>query len=401
MVKIMKKRILVSILVFSMIFSIVACSKGNETEVTGETSEEEVVKIAHIGPLTGDGSPWGIAEINSINMLVEKVNADGGILGGKKIKIYSYDNRLDNVETTNAARKAINDDGVCAIIGTNASSNSIALAGICEELKVPHIATTATNPNVTVKEDGSVRPYSFRITITDDQQGAIIANFASEDLEAKTAAVLYEVGSDYSIGLKDAFVETFSANGGEVLAVEAYKTGDVDFRAQFSKIKGKNPDVIFLPALYKEIALATNQARDLGVDAIFLGGDSWLNTDLFTLAPDAVEGSYYVNPVNLDDPILDDFKVEYKERYNEEAGAEGGNGFFANDALLVLIDAIERAGSLDPVEIRDALETTEGINGLTGVTSMDKDTHNPVKAASVFKVSTNPDRFEFIKKVNP
>ena len=393
----MKKRILVCVLVFSMIFSLMACSKGDKTESNGE----EVVKIAHIGPLTGDGSPWGIAEINSINMLAEKINEEGGILGGKKIKIYSYDNRLDNIETTNAARKAINNDGVCAIIGTNASSNAIALAGICEELKVPHVATTATNPAVTVKEDGSVRPYSFRITIPDDQQGVIIAKFAAEDLEAKTAAVLYEVGSDYSLGLKEAFVETFTENGGEVLTVEAYKTGDVDFRAQFSKIKEKNPDVIFLPALYKEIALATNQARALGVEATFVGGDSWLNTDLFTLAPDAVEGSYYVNPVNLDDPILDDFKVEYKEKYNEEAGAEGGNGFFANDALLVLIDAIERTESLDPEKINEALETTKDINGLTGVTSMGKEDHNPIKAASVFRVSTNPNHFEFVKKVNP
>lgn len=397
MKKIMKNNILIFILTLTIITSLVACSNDKKTSVTSE----DIVKIAHIGPLTGDGQPWGTAEINSIKMVADEINEKGGIWGGKKIKIYSYDNRMDNVETTNAARKAINDDGVCAIIGTNGSSNAIALANICEQLEVPHVSTTATNPAVTVKDDGTVRPFSFRVTITDDQQGVIISKFATEDLEAKTAAILYEIGSDYSQGLKESFTEDFLSRGGEILATEAYKTGDVDFRAQFSKIKEKDVDVIFLPALYKEIALATSQARALGIESIFLGSDSWLNTDLFTLAPEAVEGAYYVNPVNLDDPILTDFKSKYLERYNEEAGTEGGNGFFANDALFVVIDAIERADSLDPKKIRDALETVKDVEGLTGLTSMNKLTHNPDKAISIFKIQINPNKFEFIKKINP
>lgn len=391
----MSKKILAVIMVICMLFSMVACSSESSAG-----KEEDVIKIAHIGPLTGDGEPWGTAEIKAINMFVEELNESGGVLG-KKVQIYSYDNRFDNIETTNAARKAINNDGVSAIIGTNGSSNSIALSGVCEELKVPHIATTATNPSVTVKEDGSVRPYSFRVTITDPQQGSVIANFAINDLKVKTAAVLYEIGSDYSMGLKDAFVESFTANGGEVYMVEAYKTGDVDFRAQFSKIKEKEPDVIFLPALYKDIALATRQARDLGVESTFLGGDSWLNTDLFTLAPDAVNGSYYVNPLNASDPRLDEFKAKYEEKYNSVAGAEGGNSFFAHDAMLVLIAAIEKAQSVDPEILRDTLETIEGVEGLTGNVSIDKFTHNPVKPVSVFQVMTDPDRFEYVKTINP
>lgn len=396
----MRRKALIILLAFCMMFSLAACG-GRDEETGGDTLGDNPIKIAHIGPLTGDGEPWGMAEINALKMMVKEINASGGILDGRKIELYSYDNRSDNVETTNAARKAINDDGVSAIIGTNASSNSIALAGICEDLKVPHIATAATNPRVTVKDDGSVRPYSFRVTITDTQQGEVAANFALNDLNAKTAAILYEIGSDYSLGLKEAFEETFSSSGGEIVAVEAYKTGDVDFRSQFSKIKEKNPDVIFLPALYKEIALATNQARTLGVESTFIGGDSWLNTDLFTLAPDAIEGSYYVNPINVDDPLLTDFKAKYEAEYNQPAGAEGGNCFLAHDALMMLIDAIERAGSDDPEAIRDALEEIENLEGITGVITVDKETHNPTKPVSVFRISINPNKFEFIKKVAP
>jgi len=394
----MNKKILAFIIALCMAFSMVACSGGGNTQGNAK-SGEDVIKIAHIGPLTGDGAPWGTAEINAINMFAEEINAKGGVLG-KKIKIYSYDNRYDNVETTNAARKAINNDGVCAIIGTNGSSNSIALAGVCEELKVPHIATTATNPQVTIKEDGSVRPYSFKVIISDPQQGSAIANFAINDLKAKTAAVLYEIGSDYSTGIKNAFVKSFTAGGGDVVTVEAYKTGDVDFRAQFSKIKGKKPDVIFLPIIYKDIALATKQARSLGIQTTFLGGDSWLNTDLFTLAPDAVNGSYYVNSLNPNDPKLDDFKAKYKQKYNQEAGGEGGNCYFAYDAMLVLTAAIEKAQSVDPSKIRDALETIEGIDGLTGETSINKATHNPIKPVSIFKVEVNPNNFKLVTTVN-
>ena len=100
----MDKKTLSLILVICMLFSLVACSSENSFQAT---DKEDVIKIAHIGPLTGDGEPWGTSEINAINMFVEELNENGGILG-KKVQIYSYDNRFDNVETTNAARKAIN-----------------------------------------------------------------------------------------------------------------------------------------------------------------------------------------------------------------------------------------------------------------------------------------------------
>jgi len=390
------KKVIALTMVLCMIFSMVACTDTNNSK----GKEEDVIKIGYIGPLTGEASPWGIPELNGVKMFVDELNANGGVLG-KQIKVYSYDNRMDNVETTNAARKAIENDGVIAIIGCNSSSTSIALAGVCEQYKVPHIATTATNPLVTVKEDGTVRPYSFRVTITDPQLGSVMAKFAATDLNAKTAAVLYEIGSDYSMGLKDTFVEKFTENGGTVQLVEAYKTGDVEFRAQLTKIKEENPDVIFLPALYKEIALVTNQARDLGIDATFLGGDTWVNTDLFTLAPNAVNGSYYVTYFNETDPALDEYKAKYKEKFGSEPGSAGANTYFSNDAMLLLVDVMERTQSTDPVKLRDALETVTGVKGVTGETTINKDDHNPIKPAVIFKVVIDPNRFDYVKSVNP
>ncbi|MDL2274417.1 ABC transporter substrate-binding protein [Oscillospiraceae bacterium OttesenSCG-928-G22] len=355
------------------------------------------MKVAYIGPATGDGAPWGIAEWRAIQILRDEINENGGLLGGRQLEVIQYDNRMDNIESANAARKAIQNDNVCAIVGSNASSNAIALAGVCNDMGVPQVATTATNYNVTMDDEDNVRPYTFRATIIDPQQGTMISDYAIDSLGITSAAVLYEIGSDYSVGLKDAFVANCEARGIPVLAVEAYKTGDVDFRSQLTKINQNPPDALFLPALYKEIGLIANQARGLGLEATFLGGDSWSSTDLIGLAGASVEGSYFVMGVNLQDPALDSFKAEYLERYGDEAGAEGGNCFFGYDALLMVVKAIEKAGSDDREKIRDALEALEGVEGLTKTITINPETHNPATGGVIFVA--HEDGVEFVTRM--
>lgn len=362
----MRRSFVVALLLLAMITVISGCGK-----------EDAVVKIGYIGPLAGDGAPWGIAESNTIKMMVDDLNESGGLLG-KKVKLVVYDNRMDPVETTNAARKMIEQDKVVAIIGCNSSSAAIALAGVCEQYEVPHIATTATNPLVTVESDGTVRPFSFRVEYTDPYQGSCMAGFAFDELGARRAAILFEIGSDYSVGLADYFEETFKAKGGEIVAREAYKTGDVEFRSQLTKIRESNPEVLFVPALYKEIALIANQARALGLNQPFLGGDSWSNLDIFSMANEAVDGSaYFVSPIHIDDPKLDDFKRKYEEKHGVTPGGEGANCYFAHDAFTVLVDAIKRADELDPVAIRDAIEETKDVVGIVTTFTIEKETHNP------------------------
>jgi branched-chain amino acid transport system substrate-binding protein len=362
----MRRSFVVALLLLAMITVISGCGK-----------EDAVVKIGYIGPLAGDGAPWGIAESNTIKMMVDDLNESGGLLG-KKVELVVYDNRMDPVETTNAARKMIEQDKVVAIIGCNSSSAAIALAGVCEQYKVPHIATTATNPLVTVESDGTVKPFSFRVQYTDPYQGSCMAGFAYDELGARRAAILFEISSDYSVGLADYFEETFKAKGGEIVAREAYKTGDVEFRSQLTKIRESNPEVLFVPALYKEIALITNQARALGLNQPFLGGDSWSNLDIFNMANEAVDGSaYFVSPIHKDDPKLDDFKRKYEEKHGVTPGGEGANCYFAHDAFTVLVDAIKRADELDPVAIRDAIEETKDVEGIVTTFTIEKETHNP------------------------
>lgn len=348
-------------------------------------SEDDSIKIGFVGPLTGDSQPWGEAQLNEIMLCVENLNANGGVLG-RQVELFYYDNRADNIESANAAKRLIQEDKVCAILGPNASGAAIAMASVCDENKVPMIATNATNPSVTVDDSGSVRPYVYRVCLIDDQYGAIVANYAYSEMGLRNIAVLYEVGSDYSMGLKNAFTAAFEELGGTITTVEGYKTDDVDFRAQLSAIKDTNPDAIFLPALYKQIALATNQARDLGEDAIFLGTDSWFNGDVLELSAASVEGAVFTAAMDTENEALDGIKEEYRNAYKEEIDAMGTTGYYGYDAFMVLMAAIEKAGSDDPTAIRDALEGLSGVQGCVGEVSLNATTHNTSRTVAIMTV---------------
>lgn len=372
------KKILSVVVILTIVLAVLAgCRSSNVSN--------DVIKLGYIGPLTGDSAPWGTTELNTLKMLVEQTNANGGVLG-KKIQLFSYDNRADNIETQNSAKKLVQQDKVVSIIGTNASGPAIALASVCEELKVPQIATTATNALVTVNTDGKVRPYTFRMCLTDPALGTIMAQYAYSKLNIKSAAILFELGSDYSVGVKDVFKDAFEKIGGKITVVEAYKTGDVDMRAQLSKIKATNPQAIFLPALYKQIALVAKQARDLGITSAFLGCDTWQASDVLLYGGSAIEGSYFDAAVDYADPLLKPFVAQYQAKYNANVLAMGANGVHADDAFLIWIDAVKRAGKADPQAIRDALETTKDVQGCICKISFDAD-HNAIRDAAIQTIS--------------
>lgn len=371
------KKIFLVVMAALMIFSLFACgnSNGNDNEIV----------IAYIGALTGEASPFSLPEVNALRMLVDKKNEEGGVLG-KQIVLKTYDNRNDNVETVNAAKKAIQTDGASVIIGCSSSGPTLALADVCEEFKIPGVSTTATNSKVTVKDDGTVRPYTFRVGLADPQLAQIMANYACDKMGVETVGILYDISSDYSVGVADNFKEYFESAGGKVIAEEAYKTGDVDFRAQIANLKKANPDALFLPMQYKELGLAAKQARGLGLEQQFLGTDVWIAQDLFNVAGDAMFGSVFNAQVDAEDPALENFNEWYKTVNNEEANNTGLNSYFAYDAFTLITTAIETAGTTDPVELRDAIENTTEIQGLTGPISMDPKTHNPIRGAYIFRV---------------
>jgi branched-chain amino acid transport system substrate-binding protein len=356
-------------------------------------AQAQTIKIGHQVALTGPNATWGQSEANAVKMAVERVNAQGGVLN-RKLEIIAYDNRADRLEAVNVAKRLVEQDKVAAIIGPAQSGVTNAIREVNNSARVPVIATTATNPKVTVNDDGSVVPYTFRVCFIDPFQGTVAAQFANKDLKAKTAAVLYDVGDEYSQFLARYFIEAFQKAGGKITTSEAFRSGELDFRAQLGKIKFGTPDVVFVPTMQKEAALAAKQARDLGIKAKLMGGDGWGSPDLFDLAGRAIEGSYFVNIAALEDPAIQGFLKDYRARHKEDPVLP--NPVLAYDAVLWLADAIKRAGTTDGEKLKAAMEQTRDLQVLTGKLTVDPKTHNPLNKPAVIQ-ETKSGKFVYVK----
>lgn len=368
----MKKLLNIVVLLAILSLSLVGCQSK---------TADDTIKIGYIGALSGETAVWGQAGLNGMLLTAEEINANGGILG-KKVEIIGLDGRGQPIDSVNAFKKLI-DEGVIAVVGTNFSSCNIPMAPVADEAGVPLIATAASNPKVTVDENGKLHPYSFRIGFIDPFQGEVLASFAANELKAKTAAIILDQGSDYSTGLADFFSKKFEALGGKVVITVEAHSGDNDFRSQLSKIQPENPDVILVPWIYKDVALIANQARELGITATMLGGDGWDSKELLTMAGAALEGSYYTSQPSFANPITKPYAEAYQAKFGIAPETEA---LFGHDGLYWIKDALERAGKIDRAALRDALEKTTNFEGLMGSMSVDPATHNPAKPASVYKI---------------
>ena len=366
--------------------------------LAGPAFAADTVKIGYLAALTGDWAAYGQTELKSAQLAVEEINSAGGV-NGMKIELVPYDFRTRAEDAVNAVRRMIEEDKVSAIVGANGSGINIATAAVVNKAGVSQIGTVSTNPYVTMDESGKVRPYSFRICFTDPYQGKLIAYFSARELGRLKAAILYDVGNDYSQGLREFFMKSYGNYGGKVVADLGFRGGqDVDFRAQLTEIRKSGADVLVLPNMGKEMALIMKQARELGMDEIvFVGGDGY-GEFMWEIAGDAMENSYWINHVAPEDPAMQPFFASYREKYNDEC-KEFVNGILAYDAMYLVADAIKRANSTDPKAIRDALEKTENLELHHAVITMDE-FHNPKDKDGVILVAKD-GRGQFFKKIKP
>jgi branched-chain amino acid transport system substrate-binding protein len=280
------------------------------------------------------------------------------------------------------------------MIGAPTSSLALASAPIVQEAKIPFITPTATNAKVTMVGD-----YITRACFTDDFQGVVMAKFATQTLKKTKGLVLIENTSDYSKGLAKAFTTEFTKMGGKMVNTEelTYAAKDTDFQSILRKVKRANPDFIFIPGYYVEVGLIVKQARALGITVPFLGGDGWDSPKLFEIAGEAVKGSYISNHFAPDDksPVVQNFVKEYEKAYGTKPGSFAALGY---DSLGIVADAIKRAKSTKPADIKAALVATKGYQGITGVITFDKD-RNPTKSAVVLEAT--PSGYVFHSRVNP
>lgn len=381
----MKKRLLSGLLASVMAMTFLVGCGGSSS------SDEEVIKIGAIGPLSGEASSYGISVKQGAQLLEKEVNANGGI-NGKKVKFIFEDDQATADGAMQAFNKLVDKDKVCAILGGVTSGATLAIAPNASERKIPMITPTGTEPSITsVGGD-----YMFRGCFIDSFQGDILAKYTTETLGKKTAAVLYNAGSDYSIGIAKAYKEKLEADGGTVVEYLSYNDGDNDFKAQLTKIKGDNPDVILLPDYYNVVGLIAKQAREMGITSQFLGGDGWESEELAKIGGDAVNGALYINHYYSADEA--EVVKSFVESYTKEYGAEPDCfAALAYDTSKILVKAIEKADSTDGDKIREALLGME-MDSVTGKISFNAE-RSAIKGAAVIKL--DGDKKVLADKVNP
>ena len=344
-------------------------------------SGSSTIKVGGVAPLSGGVAVYGVECKNGIDLAIEEINAAGGI-NGKTLEFICEDDEGDPAKSVNAYKKLVTNDGVEYVIGSLTSGCTIALTNLAQNQKILQIAPAATATAVT--DAGN---YIFRACFIDPFQGRVGGKFAFENLSAKKAAILYDIGNDYSVGLTENFESEFTKLGGSIVSKESYATGDKDFNAQLTKIKAAKPDVVYLPDYYGTVALIAKQLRAQGIDTPIVGADGW--DGLTENAGDEVLNGYYSNHYaeDSDSPAVQKFVGSFKAKYNKSPNSFAALGY---DSVYMLKDAILKAGTTDGEKVRAAFETTDG-DYVTGHITFDEK-RNPVKSAVMIQLVKDGDK---------
>ena len=365
--------------------ALVACS-DNPVDDDGTS-----VKIGFL--VSGDR----ITYPNAVKIAVDEVNGRGGLLG-RTVELVTRIDLQEAAVAAQAAESMILTDEVVALIGPNRSSHAIEVGPVAQRHGVPMITTSATNPAVTAAGD-----FVFMAAFTDQFQGRVMAQFAKETLEVNAAAVLTQRGEVYTEGIAEFFTVHFSGFGGEIVAEEFYESGATDFAEQLARIAEAAPEAVFLSGLPPEVALVTQQARSLplqnaaGEPTLFLGADAWDNPTLLDNEEAAVDGSFFSSHFSpdTDEPGARAFIDAYRTLYGI---APTGGDAVSYDAVRLLLEAAERAGSLDADAIRRQLSATERYAGATRIAGYNENRH-PAKSAVIMTIENGEKKF--YRQVDP
>jgi branched-chain amino acid transport system substrate-binding protein len=342
--------------------------------------------IGEYASMTGVVATFGISQHAGVQLAIDEINARGGV-HGRPLSLVTLDDQGKPSEAATAVKKLIHQDEVLAIVGEVSSKICIAGAAKAQKYGVPMISPSCTNPRVTAIGD-----YIFRVCYIDPFQGTVMASFARRTLGARTAAILRDVKADYSVGLAEFFRASFLEQGGTIVEDQSYQTGDKDFRAQLVSVRGRKPDVLFVPGYYTEAGNIARQAREIGITAPLLGGDGWDSEELCKIAGHDIDGAFFSNHYSKDDPAprVQDFVRSYRARYGEDPD---GMAVTAYDAVLVLENAMKQ---VDPAladtdraayrtALRDAIARTSEFPAVSAPITLDAD-RNARKAAAVLEV---------------
>ncbi|MDM8293659.1 ABC transporter substrate-binding protein [Enterocloster aldenensis] len=346
-----------------MAVTMAACLVAGSLAGCGKKTEEKVIKIGVFEPTTGENGGGGFQEVLGIRYARE-MHPTVTINGDEyQVELVEVDNKSDKTEAVNAAQKLVSEK-VSVVLGSYGSGVSIAAGQIFADAKIPAIGCSCTNPQVTEGND-----YYFRVCFIDPFQGTVMANYAFQN-GAKSAAVITQLGDDYSSGLGSFFKDAFAKLGGEIVSEEQFQTNQTDFKAILTNIKAANPDIIFAPSSITTAPLIIKQARELGITATIAAGDTWENSTIIENAGKDAEGVVISTFFDEAEPANDEaaaFIKGFKEYLvkNKQEDIIPAVSALGYDSYLAAIKAIETANSTDTTAIRDALKGIQ-IDGVTG-----------------------------------
>ena len=372
-------------LLYAAYIAVIVCAACADKTSLSSPADGTPVKIGFL--VSGDR----ITYPNGAQIAVDEVDERGGLLG-RSVELITRINLEEAAVAVQAAETMILTDEVVALVGPNRSSHAIEVGAVAQRHGVPMITTAATNPAVTAAGD-----FVFMAAFTDQFQGRVMAQFAKETLGANAAAVLTQRGEVYTEGIAEFFIAHFSGFGGAIVADEFYESGATDFAAQLTRIAATAPEAVFLSGLPPEVALVTKQARALplqnaaGEPTLFLGADAWDNPTLLDNEAAAVDGSFFSSHFSpdTDEPSARTFIDAYQALYGI---APTGGDAVSYDAVRLLLEAAERAGSLDPDAVRRQLLATEQYAGATRIARYDENRH-PTKSAVIMTIENGAKKF--------
>lgn len=369
-----------TILILSL--AVIAAAFGGPALAQDDCDFVGEIYLGVIAPLTGDIPKVGQDTVEAAQMAVDEINVACGLeVDGEsyEVIIVVEDNESKAESSVAVATRLIVEEDVLGIIGPQASKQAVPTGQVANDRETPMISPWSTNPDTTFD-----RPWVFRAAFLDPFQGPVVASFVQNEFGAETAAVLYDVGSDYPKGLAENFRDAATANGIEVVGFETFTTGDTDFSSQLTNIIADSPDVIFTPQYYNEVPLIVQQARELGYEGPIVGSDSWGTADLLDLCGEACNGLFFSTHYAPDiaTEVGQTFISAYEERYNATPSDVAALTY---DAFQMMFMAIENANSMDKADVRDALANIELFEGVTGVMSFDEQ-GDPIKCAVIIQI---------------
>jgi len=359
----LRSRLLLAVVAAFMAVASVGLTACGTSSDSGGSGDGGDIGLGYTATLSGQFASYGTEMQEGVDLAVKEINAEGGV-NGQKFKVTSEDDLGKPGNGPVIAQKFCDDSEISAVLGYSFSSVALAAVPIYDQCGLPVVASAVTSPELS----GS-SPYFFRNILSDKYQGREMGLYAVNTLGLKRIAVLNQK-DDYGIGTADGFIAGVEEAGGEILSRDEYQLGTTSFDNQLTKIKGEDPDAIYIGGFYSEAAKIAQQARAQGMEQPLLGTDGSFSPDLLELGGEDVEGMYVygVFSSDSDDPKAKEFVERFKDEYGKEPASWAA---LAYDAVYTVKAAIEKSGDSSREGITEGLKDLS-YEGVTGPTSFDE-----------------------------